>query len=838
MTTIEHWHGRTDVEASGANGVQLLPMASAQLRVWFTEQFIGASAANNLSFALRLSGKLDIAALEFSLLTVVLRHETLRTTFGVIEGQPAQIVHPVPPQILTRVDVSQASEPEAAAYAAVCEVAHTPFDLIRGPLLRLLLVEQGPEQKILCCAMHHIIADGWSFGLFMSELAACYDAFSGGRQPTLEPLPLRYSDCVLWEQEWLLSEDFRIQLADCERPLIGAPPQRSLANATEPDATPSTAGASRAVRLAPELISTMKSVAQRHETTAFVLSLATFQVLLWQITGQEDVVVGIPVARRNRVETENIIGLFANLAAARVVLSGDPEFADVLTSGRDATLNALAYEDVPFQHVVQSLQPARTTGSNSIFRTVFASVPAVSKSEWFGTLQATPYAVEAGGALYELSFSMIEDGSGGVWIRAEYRTELFADREIADLLDHYVSLLTQVTARPHRRISSLVTLSGSWLARRSRTPAQARVSSPPPRPAEANLSQLASEEVLTRVWQKVLRCRPPERDANFFDLGGDSFNALSVAYEVSRILGQPVPVSLVFREPTIEGMARWLRAESRAPPSGILPISLGGTRPPLFVGGNSQALRSLGQALGTEQPFYLLDIFALQEQRWLRGEPLLSTLTEIAGRFVADILAIQPAGPYFLAGQCEGGILALEIALQLQAAGHQVALLGMLDTPVDGYFRLLPWARRIGDPTLLTAVALIRTGNVAEIIRRTIQRFLGRRSVTQVQVRHPQSTPDEQRSEQIWATIWDAVRGYRQSARFAGEIELFRAVDPIRTHEDTALRWDSRSERVRVHDVPGDHSSYLLEPATQQRLADAIERALTRSGWRRRRDEN
>src|SRR5262249_33119161 len=145
-----------------------------------TEQFIGASAANNLSFALRLSGKLDVTALEFSVLTVVLRHETLRTTFGLIEDRPLQIVHQLPPQILTRVDVSQALEPDMAAYAAVCDVAHKPFDLIRGPLLRLLLVEQGPEQNILCCAMHHIIADGWSFGLFMNELAACYDAASDG----------------------------------------------------------------------------------------------------------------------------------------------------------------------------------------------------------------------------------------------------------------------------------------------------------------------------------------------------------------------------------------------------------------------------------------------------------------------------------------------------------------------------------------------------------------------------------------------------------------------------------------------------------------------------------
>ena len=352
-------------------------------------------------------------------------------------------------------------------------------------------------------------------------------------------------------------------------------------------------------------------------------------------------------------------------------------------------------------------------------------------------------------------------------------------RQIADLLDHYVNLLTQVTARPHRRISSLAVLPGSWLTRRQGTQGPARIV-PPPEPAETTPFDLALEETLARIWRKVLRCRGPERDANFFDLGGDLLHALSIAHEIGSALGQPIPVSLVFREPTIQGMARWLRTEGRAP-SGLLPIRLGGTRPPLFVGGDSSALRSLGRALRTEQPFYLLDLFSLQEQRLLGGQSLLATLPEIATRFVGDILAIQPAGPYFLAGQCEGGILALEIALKLQAAGHQVALLAMLDTPVDGYFRLLPWARRIGSLRLVTAVALVRAGNVAEILRRTKEYVLLRRLVKYVRARRERRpvTPEEQRSAQIWAAIWDAVRNYRQSTRFAGEIEFFRAEELI-----------------------------------------------------------
>jgi thioesterase domain-containing protein len=422
---------------------------------------------------------------------------------------------------------------------------------------------------------------------------------------------------------------------------------------------------------------------------------------------------------------------------------------------------------------------------------------------------------------------MIEEGAGDVWIRAEYRTELFEDCQIADLLDHYVSLLTQVTARPHVRIAALAALPGTWLARRQKTAGPARIAPLPPKPAETTKSDQALEEALADIWGTVLQCRPPERDANFFDLGGDSLQALSLAHEMGSVLGRPIPVSLVFREPTIQGMAQWLRTEGRAP-SGLLPIRLGGTRPPLFVGGESLPLRSLGRALRTEQPFYLLDIFALQEQRLLSGQSLLLTLPEIAAQFIGDVLAIQPAGPYFLAGQCAGGLLALEIAVQLQAAGHQVALLAMLDTPVDGYFRLRAWARRIGSTKLAVAVALMCSGNVTEILRRTKDYVLLRRLVRNVRARRWQSMPEGRRSDQIWAAIWAAVRGYRQSARFVGEIEFFRAEDPTRIQEDTALRWESRSERVRVQDVPGDHFNYLLEPATRQRLTETIERALAR----------
>lgn len=829
--------GNTVDRDDAIDGALVFPMTSAQLGIWFTEQLVGGSAANNLSFALRLSGDMDLTALRLSRLIVMLRHETLRTTFDLVDGRPAQIVRQELPDVLTYRDVSQTSNPEVAAYAAVREFVHAPFDLTRGPLLRSLLVDLGPRQHILCCAMHHIIADGWSLGIFMRELASSYTAVGDRGQPALPPLPLRYTDCVLWEQQWLSSEEFRIQLASCIRPLAGSPPQPSLAPAGSRE-TGSLAGASRAVRLAPDLLARMTSVARRLGTTQFALSLATFQILLWQITSHEDVVVGIPVARRNRAETENIIGLFANLSAARAILSGDPAFAEVLGQARDATLHALAHADVPFQHVVRALRPTRTIASNPIFRTLFVAAPPVAPIESFGAMRAAPYVVAAGGALHELAFSVIEDGSGGAWIRAEYRTELFADAMIAELLDHYVVLLTEVSLQPHRRISSLAALPGPWIALRPAPREQARGSATPPEPVRTEPSDPALEAALARAWGTALGGRLPKHDENFFDLGGDSLHAIEIAREIGNFLKRPVPVTFVFREPTIRGMARLLGAEGRVP-SGILPIKREGARPPLFVGSDSSALRSLGRALTTEQPFYLLNIFALQEHRLVAGQPLLTTIPEIAARFVGDILEIQPAGPYFLAGQCEGGILAVEVALQLRGAGHEVALLAMLDTPVDGYFRLLPWARRIGNPTLMRAVALARAGNVQEILQRAKEHMLLRRLAKYMRDRRARrpATPEEQRSGRIWTAIWDAVRSYRQGPILVEEVEFFRAEEQDGIYEDSALGWDRRAKRVRVHDVPGDHAEYLTHPLARHRLTETIEEALSRAGHGRSRDE-
>lgn len=787
-------------------------MSSGQVRIWLTEQFIGASAANNLSFGMRLNGAPNIAALELGLRVVIGRHEALRTTFDIIDGEPVQLVHRDSPKVLTVTDLTEAPEQERAAYAAARQAAHTPFDLRGGPLLRVLLIRLGPEHHVLLGTLHHIISDGWSLGVFVRELVACYAAFCQGVRPELQTPPLQYADCALWEREWLESAEFQQQLARYAGRLTGISAQSFLAGASE-GGRHSAAGASRAVWLSPDTISALKSAASRQGATVFALSLTVFMILLWQMSGREEQVVGVPAARRNRVEFEDVIGLFTNIVVVRMDISGNPAFAELLGRTKEALLEALAHEDVPFDRLVQALHPVRSAGGNPIFETLFASVPAAAPMECFGPLTATPYVVEAAAAPFALGVSVIEEPSGAGWVRAEYRTEVLTVEQVASMLDHYVRLLTEVAALPEIRVAELGTPSGPWAM--PRRAALQPAAAAPWQAIVRGASDLALEETVARIWEKVLHRRPSGSAVDFFDLGGHSLQAIAVAHEIGQAVGRPVPVSLLFQEPTVEGMARRLRTEGR-PRSAAIAVFEGGTRSPLFVCGSTPQFRDLSRALEPEQPFFQLDIFALQEQRLLAGTALLATIPDIAAECLRDILLIQPEGPYLLAGQCDGGILALEIALQLQAEGRKVVLLAQFDTPVNGYYERVHWARRLGG-RLRRGIEITVSGQIPQRIRRFLHERQEKRSPT---------TAEEQQYLHIWSAIWHAVREYKQTRRYAGEIQFFRAKDRVWFYRDVVQGWDKRAERVRVHDVPGGHLTLFSDPASQLRIAEEIGRAL------------
>jgi thioesterase domain-containing protein len=288
--------------------------------------------------------------------------------------------------------------------------------------------------------------------------------------------------------------------------------------------------------------------------------------------------------------------------------------------------------------------------------------------------------------------------------------------------------------------------------------------------------------------------------------------AVRLVSEIGRVFSKRLPVSFVFQAPTIEAMAARLRGELRAD-SFVVPLREGGRRPPFFCGGpRRREFQELSRALGPEQPFFQLDVFNLQEERELAGEPLYRSVVELASAFRKHIASIQPSGPYFLGGLCDGGIIAFEIALQLQAEGYRVGLLAEFDTPVAGYFQRsrIQW--------LQYGYWLISSGEIRNRFRLHMRRWFS-------------SSPEEERLFRIWRVIWEAIRAYRPDRVFDGEVQLFRASNPHTWFiEDVVTGWEVRaSQGVRVHELACEHVTFFCDPTSQRVIDRVIEQAYRRT---------
>lgn len=395
-----------------AEDVDCWPMSSAQLRAWFAEQLPGAASANNLSFGLRLTGEPDMMALDFSLQTMAERHEGLRTVFDVRNGEPMQIIRQLRPSV-ENVDVNGApdTERELNAYARARHEVYKPFDLRNGPLVRLVLLRLGREAHILIAVFHHIITDNWSLGLFATELAKCYLAFHGGQVPKLKPLQLQYADYAAWQREWLDSKECERQLSYWTSRLAGAKFLLDLSADGVRPTQQSFSGSSQARRVSEDRITDLRAIAAKYTATPFMVSLAVLQTLLWKYTGEMDLLIGIPVAGRNSVQLEEVIGNFVNFVVVRGDLTGDPAFSDLIRAARTSMLDALANQDVPFERVVNALRPPRSLAHHPIFQVLFAAVKAVAPWDHLGELAASLYVIEAQAVPFDLSVNIVEESS-------------------------------------------------------------------------------------------------------------------------------------------------------------------------------------------------------------------------------------------------------------------------------------------------------------------------------------------------------------------------------------------------------------------------------------------
>jgi len=350
-----------------------LPLSFAQQRLWFLAQFEPASPVYNIPVAIRLDGPPALTALEQSLNAIVQRHEILRTTFSAVDGKPAQIIAPFLKLKMRVVQVPDLPEPEREREIRRLsfEEARQPFDLVNGPLIRAVLLRESATKHVLLLTIHHMVADGWSTEVLYRELGAVYRAFLKSQPPPLPDLPIQYADYAVWQRRWLQGEVLESQLGYWRKKLTLPLPVSQLPDRPRP--TVGTFNGDNETLLLPKSLSgSLKALTQREEVTLFMLLMAAYNVLLYRYSGQEDILVGTPIANRNRAELEGLIGFFANTLVMRTDLSGNPSFRDLLCRVREGALEAFAHQDLPFEKLVEELQPERDTSHNALFQVFFA----------------------------------------------------------------------------------------------------------------------------------------------------------------------------------------------------------------------------------------------------------------------------------------------------------------------------------------------------------------------------------------------------------------------------------------------------------------------------------
>ena len=438
-----------------------LPLSFAQRRLWFMEQLSPGEASYNVPAALRLLGELNVAAFSLAVNAIVQRHEALRTTFVVRDGVAAQVIAPALELAAPVVDLSgldQAAQ-EVEAQRLLSEAARRPFDLAVGPLLRVLVLDlgfrpaTGEREHIVAFTLHHIVTDGWSTDVLLREFVTLYEAFAAGRPSPLPDLSIQYADYAVWQRDWLAGAVLDRQLAYWRERLAGAPALNLPTDRPRP-AVQDHAGATYGFEVPQRVAEGLARLGRREGATLFMVLLAGFQLLLSRYSGQNDVSVGTPVANRRRVELEGLIGFFVNTLVLRTDLSGDPSFRTLLARVRETALGAQAHQDLPFERLVEEVQPVRDLSRDPLFQVMFVLQNAPMQELTLSGLRAEPVATESGASKFDLTLAVIDTGEG-LNASFEYATALFDAGTIERLAGHYCTLLEGIVADPERRLSEL-----------------------------------------------------------------------------------------------------------------------------------------------------------------------------------------------------------------------------------------------------------------------------------------------------------------------------------------------------------------------------------------------
>ena len=430
----------------------LAPLSYTQQRLWFLEKLEPGSAVYNLAWNFRLRGDLRLDLLQTALDVIVARHESLRTSLAEHGGVAWQEANPT---LSVSLDIESAPGlSDEAIRERLNQVARKPFDLYEGPLFRMKVLQVGEQDHVLLLVIHHIISDGWSFSILFRELADAYNALLADRLPKFEDLPLQYGDYAVWQRDWLKEGEMERQLDFWRDYLAEAPPVTELPADRARPATQSFQGSRMHELLPAGLTEQLTGLARRESCTLYMVLLAAFDVLVARLSGQDDIVIGTPIAGRRHSELEGLIGFFINTLVIRADLSGNPDFLELLSRVKKACLDAYAHQDVPFEKLVEELKPERSTAHTPIFQIMFNLHNEPHRGVEFDGVDARFVGLDRGTSKFDLTVSVSET-SEGLLVGLEYSTDLFDEATISWLIRRYRRLLESVAAQPATDISAL-----------------------------------------------------------------------------------------------------------------------------------------------------------------------------------------------------------------------------------------------------------------------------------------------------------------------------------------------------------------------------------------------
>ncbi len=708
-----------------------------------------------------------------------------------------QTIGPEAGSPLTQIDLRTLPEPErqSRSQRLAAEEAESLFDLKRAPLWRARLIRLEDQANILVLTMHHIVSDGWSFQVVCQELKSLYAVACAGQPSSLPSLPIQYADFAQRQRQSLCGAAYDEQLAYWNRCLSGKLAALRLPFDRPPPAASTHRAARESLAIPTDLTRALATLSQRENCSLFTTLLAAFQAVLFQYTQQQDMIVCSPVTGRQRPQSRALIGYFNNILAMRLDLGGDPSLLDLVRRTRAVALAAYRNQEVPFQTVVAATGLKNIPLSRVLFSVDMAWPPALALESCASRSED----LDPGSSDFDLSVSMWE-AEGRLCGNIRYKTELFDARTIDVLIVRYSTVLEHLATNAEVTLAALP----SYGIRHHAAPGSEQRP-----PARYRPPENATEIRVMSIWKEVLGIDRISVDDDLLALGASSLAIAQIFERFQKTFSKSLSLTTLFQVRTVEQIAPILEADSA---SGHRPaltaLQPEGTRPPLFLCEGVGLYYPLIRWLGNEQPVYGLITEVTEEY---------GQIGRVAARYVKEIEQLQPIGPYYLGGALFGGIVAFEVAQQLTAKGHEIAFLGLFDTPAPGAYRPKPLLRR-----LVGHLREMRKHGLPYLMSKL--RGLAARFESAFKPYFMTADPRVPilRGRQLRGHF-ERVAGDYELKPYAGKITLFALAErgglrdslfnPALGEIDPNLGWDRLAARgVEVHEVPGEHITIFQEP--------------------------